>query len=79
MDRYNKLKLRVLSLFSSAGDAWLGPGEAAEQINFLPPRSAWSYFKRLWRFGLLERRSRGRGTLQYRISEIGRSRLRSQG
>ena len=31
---------------------------------------------RLWSFGLLERRSRGRGTLQYRISEAGRARLR---
>jgi len=76
MNRYNKLKLRVLSLFASAGDAWLGPGEAAERLNFLPHRSAWTYLKRLWRFGLLEKRSRGRGTLQYRISEQGTARLR---
>jgi hypothetical protein len=61
MNRYNKLKLRVLSLFASAGDAWLGPGEAAERLNFLPSRSAWSYFKRLWRFGLLEKRYPGQG------------------
>jgi hypothetical protein len=76
MDRYNKLKIRVLSLFASAGDGWLGPSEAAEKLDFFPPRSAWSYFKRLWRFGLLERRSSGRGTLEYRISEQGEARLR---
>jgi hypothetical protein len=55
---------------------WLGPNEAAERLDFFPTRPAWSYFKRLWRFGLLERRSRGRGTLQYRISDLGRARLR---
>ena len=42
----------------------------------IPARSAWTYFKRLWSFGLLERRSRGRGTQEYRISELGLSRLR---
>ena len=30
----------------------------------------------VWSFGLLERRSRGRGTLEYRISDAGRARLR---
>src|SRR5205807_4757044 len=34
------------------------------------------YFNRLWRFGLLERRSTGRGTLEYRISGQGVTRLR---
>jgi DNA-binding IclR family transcriptional regulator len=76
MNRYNKLKLRVLSLFASSGGGWLRPSEAAERLNFLPPRSAWTYFKRLWRFGLLERRSKGKGTLEYRISEVGLARLR---
>jgi hypothetical protein len=76
MIRYNQLKLRVLSLFESAGRDWLGPSEAAERLNFLPPRAAWTYFKRLWRFGLLERRSSGRGTLEYRISDQGADRLR---
>jgi hypothetical protein len=28
-----------------------------------------------WRFGLLERRSSGRGTLEFRISEVGAARL----
>jgi hypothetical protein len=74
MDRYNKLKQRALSLF--AGGEWLRPGEAAEQLDFYPKRSTWTYFKRLWRFGLLERRSIGKGTLEYRISEAGLARLR---
>ena len=74
MDRYNKLKRRALSLFAD-GD-WLRPSEVAEQLNFYPPRSAWTYFKRLWRFGLLERRSMGKGTLEYRISDAGLARLR---
>jgi hypothetical protein len=76
MNRYNELKPQVLSLFASIGGAWLGPSEAAERLDFLPARSAWTYFKRLWRFGLLERRSSGRGTLEYRISEVGAARLR---
>jgi len=76
MDRYNKLKLQVLSLFASNGGRWLHPGEAAERLDFFPARSAWTYLKRLWRFGLLERRSSGKGTLEYRISEQGAARLR---
>jgi len=76
MNRYNKLKLKALSVFASAGGDWLRPNKAAEKINFLPPRSAWSYFKRLWRFGLLDRRFSGRGTLEYRISQGGVARLR---
>jgi|SRR5215470_15815153 len=75
MNRYNELKLQVLSLFAST-EEWLGPNEAATRLNFRPTRSAWTYFKRLWNFGLLERRSRGRGTLEYRISDAGRARLR---
>jgi hypothetical protein len=76
MNRYNELKLKVLSLFATIQGEWLGPNEAAERLDFSPARSAWTYFKRLWSFGLLEGRSRGRGTLEYRISELGRSRLR---
>jgi len=76
MNRYNELKLQVLSLLASTQGEWLGPDEAAERLYFVPARSAWTYFKRLWSFGLLERRSRGRGTLEYRISEAGLARLR---
>ena len=75
MKNYNQLKFRVLSLFASTNGGWVGPSEAAKRLNFLPIRSAWTYFKRLWRFGLLERRSRGKGTLEYRISKSGMSRL----
>jgi hypothetical protein len=53
MNRYNKLKRKALCVFANAGGAWLKPGEAAERLNFWPSRSAWTYFKRLWRFGLL--------------------------
>ena len=76
MNRYNELKLQVLALFASTQGEWLGPNEAAEKLDFFPARSAWTYFKRLWKFGLLERRSRGRGTLEYKISDLGRTRLR---
>ena len=75
MIRYNKLKLKVLSVFESATGEWLKPSKAAERLNFLPPRSAWSYFKRLWRFRLLERRYSGKGTLEYRITKAGVARL----
>ena len=74
MTRYNKLKRRALNVF--AGEEWLSPGAAAERLHFVPPRAAWTYFKRLWKFGLLERRFLGRGTLEYRISEGGAARLR---
>jgi hypothetical protein len=76
MNRYNKLKLKSLSMFANAGGEWLKPSEAARRVNFWPRRSAWTYFKRLWRFGLLERRSWGKGTLEYRISDLGVGRIR---
>jgi predicted transcriptional regulator len=76
MNRYNELELQVLSLFAATQGESLGPNEVAERLNFTPARSAWTYFKRLWSFGLLERRSTGRGTLEYRISEQGAARLR---
>jgi hypothetical protein len=73
---YNKLKQKTLAFFSEAHDAWLKPFEVARGLDFRPRRSGWTYFKRLWGFGLLERRSRGRGTLEYRISNAGAARLR---
>jgi predicted transcriptional regulator len=76
MNRYNELKLQVLALFAATQGEWLAPDEAAERLDFIPARAAWTYLKRLWSFGLLERRSRGRGTLEYRITEDGRKRLR---
>jgi DNA-binding IclR family transcriptional regulator len=75
MNRYNRLKQRTLSAFADAGGEWLKPKEIANRLNFLPRRSAWTYLKRLRRFGLLERRSFGKGTLHYRISKAGTARL----
>jgi hypothetical protein len=75
MNPYNKLKKKALAVFESADGVWLTPKEVAEQLDFLPRRSAWTYLKRLWRFGLLDRRSFGRGTLEYRINEGGFARL----
>ena len=76
MNRYNKLKLEALSAFARANGEWLKPDLVAERLDFEPRRSAWTYFKRLWRFGLLERRSFGKGSLEYRITEGGKARLR---
>ncbi len=74
MNRYNELKVKALTIF--AGGEWLEPNQVAQQLNFFPQRSAWTYFKRLWSFGLLERRYLGKGTLAYRISDAGLARLR---
>ena len=76
MNRYNKLKVRALTVFALAPGAWFKPAEVAERLHFVPQRAAWTYLKRLWRFRLLERRFRGTGTLRYRISEEGVARLR---
>jgi hypothetical protein len=76
MNCYNKLKIRTLNVFAIAPEAWFTPGEVAAQLDFVPRRSAWTYLKRLWRFGLLERRSTGTGTLKYKLSEAGAVRHR---
>ena len=74
MDRYNKLKRETLAVLADAN--WLRPDEVAEQLNFFPQRSVWTYLKRLWGFSLLDRRSIGKGTLEYRINNAGLARLR---
>ena len=76
MNDYNKLKLRAMSVFVSEGTEWISASEAAERLGFSPRRSTWTYLKRLWKFGLLERRSLGGGNLEYRISNGGIARLR---
>jgi hypothetical protein len=76
MNRYNKLKIRALSVFAFTGAQWLRPDDVAERLKFSPPRSAWTYLKRLWKYGLLERRSSANGRLEYRISIAGTARLR---
>jgi len=75
MKRYNKLKIRTLDVFAFAPSAWFGPAEVANRLGFVPRRAVWTYLKRLWRFGLLER-SYLSGTLKYKISERGTARLR---
>lgn len=74
MDRYNKLKRQTLAVFAETD--WLRPDEVAQRLNFFPQRSVWTYLKRLWGFGLLDRRSFGKGTLRYRINDAGLARLR---
>jgi hypothetical protein len=76
MEAYNKLKFRTLSAIADRGGQWLKPYEIARNVDFVPHRSMWTYLKRLQRFGLLERRFSGRGTLEYRISTAGATRLR---
>jgi hypothetical protein len=73
MNRYNELKLSQF-----ANGEWLTPDQVAQQLNFFPQRSVWTYLKRLWSFGLVERRywGKGKGTLAYRISDAGLARLR---
>jgi len=75
VNRYNKLKIRALEVFAFAPGAWFTPLEVAERLSFRPTRAVWSYLKRLWNLRLLERRSFGRGTLKYKISQRGQSRL----
>ncbi len=75
MHGYNKLKQRTLSVLAEAEGQWLRPKEVARQLDFRPRRSAWTYLNRLRRFGLLQRRFSGKGTLQYRISKAGVARL----
>jgi DNA-binding PadR family transcriptional regulator len=68
-------KREVLSIFNRAG-VFLTPDEVQRHLRPQPDRrSFYSYLLRLDRQGLLERRSAGRGSLAYRISDRGRKRL----
>jgi DNA-binding PadR family transcriptional regulator len=68
-------KPEVLSIFNRTG-SFLTPDEAQRHLRHQPDRrSFYSYLLRLARQGLLERRSPGRGSLAYRISDRGRKRL----
>jgi DNA-binding IclR family transcriptional regulator len=75
MNKYNKLKQKTLAVFADKDGDWIRPHEIANSVNFRPRRTAWTYLKRLRRFGLLEERSYGKGTLQYRITRAGTARL----
>ena len=54
---YNVLKLEVLRALRHAPHGWLTPREIAQRVGFFRVRSAWSYLLRLYRWGLLRRRS----------------------
>src|SRR3974390_487611 len=55
MNRYNELKMRVLSLFAATDGEWIGPYEAAEK-----PKTADKVIESLRRKGWLERASWGK-------------------
>ena len=75
MDRYSKLKVRTLKVFAFAPGTWFTPREVGESLNFIPKRAVWTYLKRLWKFGLLERDTSETGTLKYKLSEGGAARF----
>jgi DNA-binding PadR family transcriptional regulator len=62
-------------VFNRSG-GFLFPDEVRANLRPSPNRrSFYSYLLRLSRQGLLERRSIGRGSLSYRLTERGRARL----
>lgn len=68
-------KRDVLTIFNRAG-GFLTPDEVQIRLHPHPDRrSFYSYLLRLARQGLLERRSVGRGSLAYRITDRGQKRL----
>lgn len=72
--KFNSLKRRALQVFVSH-DRWLDPPTWARLAGFYPIRAAYTYLRRLHRYGLLNRGSDGRGRLLYRISLRGQQRL----
>lgn len=71
--KYNSLKRRALAAFEGRG--WLRPSRWALLARFCPSRAAYSYLRRLYTFGLLNRRRDRAGRLVYRLSDRGRRRL----
>ena len=68
-------KYDVLTAFAQT-NGLLSPDELRILLRWrLDRRSVYSYLLRLARQGLLQRVSRGRGRLAYRITERGRARL----
>src|ERR1700730_185471 len=68
-------KAEILTIFNRSG-AFLSPDEARANLRPSPNRrSFYSYLLRLASQGLLERRSAGRGSLAYRLTDRGRARL----
>jgi len=73
--KFNSLKKRTLQVFDRAG-GWLDVQAFAARGGFYPMRAAYSYLRRLWRYGLLDRARDRRGRLVYRLSRRGWERLR---
>ncbi len=76
---YNELKRLALSIFEKAkngGQVWVSPPEWAVLARCFPIRGAYSYLRKLHRWGLLLERRRGRqGRLNYALSKRGQERL----
>ncbi len=70
----NSRKRITLAVFERYG-GWLSPAMVAGLTGFRPIRAAWSYLRRLNRWGLLYRRRGAGGLVLYRISAKGRERL----
>lgn len=71
--QFNSLKIRALAAFQDRG--WIDPPTLAAITGLYPSRAAYSYAKRLWAFGLLQRRKDARGLLVYSLSPKGKQRL----
>jgi hypothetical protein len=70
---YNSAKLRVLRLLAERG--WQTPKEVAQRaFSFRSYRNAWTTLLRLYRWGLVMRRSQPWG-LEYSITDKGKTRL----
>ncbi len=70
---FNELKAKTLTIFATEGP--LGPPEFAVFARFYPIRAAYTYLRRLHRWGLLLRSRDRRGRLLYTISARGLGRL----
>lgn len=68
----NQRKLETLKLFQAIYPGWMRPEAYAWKIGKLPTRAAYSYLKKLCKFGLLEC---SKEPVRYRITERGRERL----
>jgi hypothetical protein len=73
MGKYNLLTIRALGLFENRG--WMSPPAWAALARFEPPRSAYSYLRRLHNWKLLDRAVDHRGLLLYRLNDRGADRL----
>jgi hypothetical protein len=69
---HNQRKLETLRIFQNVYPDWLRPEAYAWKIGKLPARAGYSYLKKLWGWGLLERSEK---PVRYRITQRGQRRL----